>query len=401
MKKILIHLFPFKFIEHDYKIREFAELEKKFKVTVVIHDLSEVLFPKSGFIKAKNFKNSIKFKSLGEWIKYLDKLKKKNVVFLNELNLDSFKSLIIHYYLKKNNFTVFLNSSPGTPDDSYFFSKNLNFEVIKIKFIRVCKNPYLLFYFFKKKLLTYILSFFVFNKIILFIVGDRSKNLPLFHSFYRAKNKKIVRIHFRDYSNFLNHKKNYLSKKSKPIIFIDSPFPYFKSEEPFLFKQKDEIDIAKWYKDYNLFFDKLENYFSTKLIIVPHPKNKGVTNPFLKKRSVDHRKDAILQLTSCSLFFLCGMYVSTAISFPVSAYKPIFFLNSEQERLLYPRQVKIEKESAKIIGSSLLDVNNFRKKDILKNMKVKKKLYDNYKYTYLTSKKILQKPNHIILGELI
>ena len=77
MKKILIHLFPFKFIEHDYKIREFAELEKKFKVTVVIHDLSEVLFPKSGYIKAKNFKNSIKFKSLGEWIKYLDKLKKK------------------------------------------------------------------------------------------------------------------------------------------------------------------------------------------------------------------------------------------------------------------------------------------------------------------------------------
>ena len=70
-------------------------------------------------------------------------------------------------------------------------------------------------------------------------------------------------------------------------------------------------------------------------------------------------------------------------------------------KLHYERQVIVEKEAAKLIGSGLLDINNFTKNDILKNMKVNKKLYDNYKYRFLTSKRLSKKPNHIILGELI
>ena len=172
-------------------------------------------------------------------------------------------------------------------------------------------------------------------------------------------------------------------------------------DESLLFKQKREIDLVKWYREHNEFFDKLENFFSTKVIVVSHPKTKGIKNPFLKKRFIDHRIDATLKLTSSSLFFLCGMYVSTAISFPISAYKPIFFLYSDQMKLHYERQVIVEKEAAKLIGSGLLDINNFTKNDILKNMKVNKKLYDNYKYRFLTSKRLSKKPNHIILGELI
>ena len=106
MKKILIHLFPYKFINHDYRIREFAELEKKFKTKVIIHDLSNIFYPNLNHIKAKEVKNSIKFKSLNKWIKIFKKLKKKNVVVLNELNFDSFKSLVIHYFLKKSNILI-------------------------------------------------------------------------------------------------------------------------------------------------------------------------------------------------------------------------------------------------------------------------------------------------------
>ena len=75
--KTLIHLFPYKFINHDYKIREFSELEKKFKIKVIIHDLSKIFYPNSNHVKAKDFKNSIKFKSLSKWIKTLNRLKKK------------------------------------------------------------------------------------------------------------------------------------------------------------------------------------------------------------------------------------------------------------------------------------------------------------------------------------
>ena len=401
MKKILIHLFPYKFISHDYKIREFAELEKKFKRKVIVHDLSKIFYPKLNYIKAKNFRKSIKFKSINQWVKTLSRLKKHDVVILNELVLDSFKSLIIHYYLKKSNFPIFLNSNPGVVDESSLFSADLNFEKIKIKFMRIFKNPNLFIFYLKKKILMFLFSLIKFSKITIFLVGNKNKSLPLFHSSYRAHNKKIVKVHFRDYSNFLNYKKNNIVKKNKPIVFLDSTFPYFMDDETLLFKQKRELDVVKWYKEHNEFFDKLENFFSTKVIVVSHPKTKGVKNPFLKKRFIDHRIDATLKLTSSSLFFLCGMYVSTAISFPISAYKPIFFLYSDQMKLHYERQVIVEKEAAKLIGSGLLDINNFTKNDILKNMKVNKKLYDNYKYRFLTSKRLSKKPNHIILGELI
>jgi hypothetical protein len=34
-------------------------------------------------------------------------------------------------------------------------------------------------------------------------------------------------------------------------------------------------------------------------------------------------------------------------------------------------------------------------------MKVNKKRYNNYKYRFLTSKQLIKKPNHMILGNLI
>ena len=37
----------------------------------------------------------------------------------------------------------------------------------------------------------------------------------------------------------------------------------------------------------------------------------------------------------------------------------------------------------------------------IKNMKVNTRLYNNYKYKFLTSKQISKKPNHVILGKII
>ena len=151
MKKILIHLFPYKFINHDYKIREFTELEKKFKTKVIIHDLSDIFYSNFNHVKTKEVKNSIKFKSLSKWVKNFKKLKKKNVVVLNELNFDSFKSLVIHYFLKKSNMPILFDINAGVIDESEILSKKLNFEKIKIKFSRVLNNPKLFTFFLKKK----------------------------------------------------------------------------------------------------------------------------------------------------------------------------------------------------------------------------------------------------------
>ena len=396
MKKKLIHLFPYKFLNHDYRIREYAELEKKFKTKVVVHDLSKVLYPQLDHIKAKSFKNSLKFKSLGDWLKTLNGLKNQKVTIVNELSCDSFKSLIIHYYLKKSKLPVSFDIISGVIDEYYFFSNNLNFRNIKIKLERIIKNPTLFFYFLKKQILRIPFLLIKFDKVFIFLCGNQKENFP-----FRAKEKNILNCHSRDYSNFLNFKKKNIISKKKPIVFLDAPLPYFIDDETFIYNQKRVKDIPRWYKEHNIFFDKLEKMFSTRVIIVPHPKTKGIENPYFKKRLVDHRTDAALKLSSSSLFVISGVFVSTAISFAISSLKPIFLIYSDQMKTHYKKQIIFEKGVAKLIGSGLIDINNFKKKDILNNMKVNSKLYNNYKNKFLTSKKLSKKPNHIIMGNVI
>jgi hypothetical protein len=395
LKKTLIHIFQYKFTNHDFKSREYDELEKKFKIKVIVHDLSKIFYSDLTHIKAKNFKNSIKFTSLSKWLKTLDKLKKKNVTIVNELSFDSFKSLIIHYYLKKSNIPMIMDINAGVIDASDFSTKKLSLQIIWIKIKKIFNNINLLLYFLKKKFLNILFFFIKFKKISIVLAGVRYTNLP-----FRSKNKKIIRVHSRDYSNFLIYKKINKIKK-KPIIFLDAPLPYVKGDEEFLNDDTRVIDVAQWYKEHNIFFDKLENIFSTKVIIVPHPKMKGVKNPFFKKRFVDHRLDAALKLTPSSLFVISGIFVSTAISFAIAGSKPIFFIYSDQMKSHYEKNVIFEKDSAKLIGSGVLDINNFKKENILKNMKVNARLYNNYKYRFLTSKQLSKKPNHVILGKII
>ena len=45
---------------------------KKVKIKVIVQDLSKIFYPNLNYIKAKNFKNSIRFKSLNEWVESLN-----------------------------------------------------------------------------------------------------------------------------------------------------------------------------------------------------------------------------------------------------------------------------------------------------------------------------------------
>jgi hypothetical protein len=399
MKKTLLHLFQNKFTDHDYNNREYGELEKKFKTKVIVHDLSKIFHSDLSHVKVKRFKKTIKFDSLYKWIKTLDKLKKKkNVTVINELGYDSFKSLIIFYFLKKSNIPMIIDRNIGVVDEAEFFTENLNLEKIWIKIKKVFRNYTLLTFFLKKKFLNVLYLFIKYKKITVLWAGRYNRivmNLP-----FKTKQIKIVKVHSRDYSQFLYRKKINNTKK-KPIIFLDAPLPYFKSDEDLIFNDNQDIDIAKWYREHNIFFDKLENFFSTKVVIVPHPKVKGFQNPYFKKRLIDNRLDAALQLTSQSLFVITGVFVSTAISFAIAETKPILFIRSDQMKSHYAKQIIYEKEAAKLIGTNVIDINNFKKKDILKIMKVNKKCYNNYKYRFLTSKQLIKKPNHMILGNLI
>ena len=112
-----------------------------------------------------------------------------------------------------------MNSGVVDPAD---YSKDLNFQIVYIKIKKVLVNPYSLFYFLKKRFLSILFCLLKFDKISILTAGDSHTNLP-----FRSESKKIVEVHSRDYSNYLNYKKKNQKKKNKPIVFLDATFPYF------------------------------------------------------------------------------------------------------------------------------------------------------------------------------
>ena len=59
-------------------------------------------------------------------------------------------------FKKKSKLPVSFDTIAGVIDEADFFSNNLSFEKIIIKFIRVIKNPILLFHYIKKNFKNFI-----------------------------------------------------------------------------------------------------------------------------------------------------------------------------------------------------------------------------------------------------
>ncbi len=370
------------------------DLEKRFKIKFIIQDLSNIFFPKFKF-SSKSLKDSKKFKSLKNWKKSFTQLsKKKNIVVINELGFLYFKSFLINLFLQKTNLPIIFDCNIGVVDRSDF-DKSFDLKKFKYRILNIIKNPYRLFFFIKSKFLNFLNYYIKFDKVIVLSAG-KHVHLP-----FRYKHKEAFKIHSKDYSNYLNYQKKIKFKKKKPIIFFDAPYPYFHDDYNLLYGTKNEINSEKWYKDHNEFFEKLENNFSTKVVIIPHPKVKGLKFPFYKKRIIDQRIDASLKLTPNALFVISGVFVSTAISFAVASSRPILFIFSDQDKLFHQREIIFQKETSKLLGSATIDINKFEKEIISRNLKINRRKYNNYKYRFLTSKNLPAKPNHYILKKII
>ena len=89
---------------------------------------------------------------------------------------------------------------------------------------------------------------------------------------------------------------------------------------------------------------------------------------------------------------------TTAVSYSVIFNKPVNFIYNEQIKKKNQTQFKHMKNLAKVLGTKFINLDKeFMKRKI--NLKINKKLYNNYKYNYLTSKKTENKKNFEILNE--
>lgn len=379
---LILHQYPYtKFHEYYYEI---DQLKKKLNEKVEVHDFS--LFLNSIYINdafLNKREKAKRFKSIFKWLKKFKNLKKKNLIVLNLTQNDNFYSFLINLVLKQSNIKVLKIVSRGVC--SYLDDPNKSiYNNLFNKIIYSFKYPKTLIYFFK-------VNFF--KLLFYFIHGNETLLISDKENIKKNNSKKVIKIHSLDYSKFLFFKKKKLIYNDY-IVYLDKPGPYFRNDLN-LQGHAAIKNIKEYYRDLNYYFDKLVSAFSVKIIIIPHPKNKGIVNPYFNRKfKLDHSLDAPLKLIKNSKFVISAS-ASTALSYAVVYYKPIVLLFSNFENQLIST-FKDKVYMSKILDLPLVNFNDkFLKKDFY--IKINKQKYNKYKYKYLTPLKNSNETNHDII----
>lgn len=394
-KKALLFITSYKFRKIDFYKYEFDVLEKKYNIKIIIHDLSSLLTKKFNKVFfGKNIKkNYKKFNNISFWKSSFNKLSSKyNLMVFNSVSRYSFNTILINLHLKKSNVPIIISPSPQVLDPKL----DKNYEFYKYRLRKLFTNPFLVYYYLKIYFVTFLNSLINFSHIYLLQSGTFKDYATL-----NAGKISIVDFHARDYSNYLNS--NISNKKNKNLItYIDAAGPYFKNDWTMIGK-KLGFDIVKWYEEINKFLDFVEKKNNTKVIVIPHPKNREQSNPFFNEnhgRQFDRSIKASTKLIPKSKFVLSCNSHSTAINYAIASHTPWLYTYTDQLKTdlrLYVNLLEI----AKATGSQTLNISKSYKNFDFKNFQINHKKYNAYKYKFLTSKKIKNISNYQILGNLI
>jgi len=208
--------------------------------------------------------------------------------------------------------------------------------------------------------------------------------------------KNFIKLNLCDHDQYLISKSN--KSKRKHIVFLDQAVT--SHSDTFFNKKKNLYNKHKhYYKSLNLFFKKLENKFQKKVVISKHPLNQ------LNKNLLNGRKHFLLktsQLVKDSSLVIAHDTLSS--SYAIFNYKPIIFIYTNQlkkysiDTFKQYLQVKILAEE---LGCKFVNIDQFTINDLIIKP-VNKKLYDNFKYKYLVSKKTENKlSSEIFIKNLI
>ena len=413
MKKNILFLFPSRFTEFTYYKFEISKLEKEYNLKVIIHDLSNIVSNKkfNSEWKTKLEKKTLKFSSLISWIFYFNKIRKEKIIIFNYVGILNLNSFIINLLVRLSKLPVMLYA-PIDPF-SKIVKKNKYFFLSRFKQHGFNYKVYL--FHLKRYFFRFIINFIKYNRVFLFSNSFDKKN---YNGIYGNKGKNFVKIDFNtyDYSNALLIKQKKKKKFIKNyIIYLDNGAPYFTGDAHLRGDRLLKCDLKKQYNDLNLFFDKIEKYFSAKIIVIPHPKYKSPNtekikslNPYFNNRIVNNDYDSLAQLSSNCLFFINKM--STALSYAIFYNKPVIhifsseYLQASREfQAMLDREFQNILQQSKNVGHKPIDICKFNKKKIMESLTINKSKYKYYKYQYLTPKnKTVEKiPNYKIIGNFI
>jgi len=391
-KKALLYISSYKFTKIDNHKHEFNMLKSKYKIEVIIHDLSSILSKRIGrvFLNKAYEKNYYKFNSLNEWKSSFNKLNRKyDLTIYNNASRYGIQSVLVHSFINKSDLPVIVSPSPQVDDIQ--LKKNKNFYFYRLN--KLLTNPFLVYYYLKIQFVTFLNSLIVFKHLYVLQSGTFNKYVTL-----NAKKKTIVDFHARDFSNFLTIKK--ISNKKKFIMFIDNAGPYFPDDQSMIGK-KLNFNHKIWYLEIKNFLHYIQRKFKLKVIVIPHPKNRDLINPYFNEKhglAFDRSNNATEKLIKNSKFIVSYNSHSSAVNYAIAESIPFIYTYSNEVKKDL-RLYELCRATAKIMGNKAFKINKDNKKFKLNKVNFKK--YDEYKYKFLTSKKINNIPNYKILGKII
>lgn len=208
---------------------------------------------------------------------------------------------------------------------------------------------------------------------IVFYAGTppRNKKLP-------AANR-IVNINSADYEAYriANSNRRYLGERNY-ALFLDGFLPF---HPDFKLMGVKQIDSARYFKELNSFFQKIESFFNLEVVISLHPKSQYESDFFdgrlqIKGKTPELVKDSKIVISHCSV----------SLSYAVLNYIPMLHIYNNDISDLYPStHFRYIAEQAKFLNSPLINISDEIKLNDTMLEPVNHALYNKYKYEFLTS----------------
>ena len=396
MKKLIIILYPFKFRKFDWERFEIDELKKLNEVT--IFTFLDVLYPhfKQAYFDDKKIKNkTISINKIDIYKNKIHSLIKKygrdNILVLNFIKSDSFKSLLINHFLKIVNLKTLNFFNPGISTYNLSTLKNRYNKLTSIKMLFRKRGETIQKI--KAKFINILIKFLKIYPDFIFVSGEKCK--ASISKECKKKNIKIIKGSSWDFSQILRKKKiTDLNLNFDYAVYLDSPGPKFLSDS-FLFKDRFIETVNHTYPSLNKFFKHIEKKLKLKVVVAAHPKTK------IKDKSslFDYRKvvsGKTMELIKNSKLVITRN--STATSFAANYKKPIIFFYTDETFNEEPHRISAHLSNS--FKLKTININKFNEINLNNIIKFDRRSYDNYLYNFCTFKNI-NKPNFAILNKLL
>jgi hypothetical protein len=191
---------------------------------------------------------------------------------------------------------------------------------------------------------------------------------------------KVVSVNTVDYDHYVRVKKhtNRLVVGSY-AVFLDVYLPY---QSDLIVLKMPKLDPDKYYASLNHFFELLESKYGIKIVIAAHPKANYKSNPFEGREIYNGLTPELVANTD----FVVS-HNSTSVSYAVLNLKPIIFVYTSIMEKIY-KNMCVEKiiSMANYLGSTLYDIDEITQEEQIIIEDVDLKRYENYKYSFLTSR---------------